>query len=339
MSPKLTPRSAGAARRRGPDDARRAQGRRRLRGLLRPPRRRRLLARPSDRRRPRRSPRTSPRRRSSRSGAAARASTPPAAAFAPGRSGIVRNRAIDALRRSARPAPKLDLDDEAALESRPAASAPRPRRSGARPRGRVRGALSELPAEQSEVIELAYFGGFSHSEIAEMLGDAAGDHEGTDAARPREDPGDARRGNPGDEVPGRYLERRSAQIHERYATTSPPTRSARSTRRAAELERHLDGCESCTARLRWLEPAVDLLPASVPQADPAGLVARAPDRAVRAEAAPVAPSASAACIGRPSAAPLVARPPPAPSLRPATAFAVLDPARRRSRHRLPGPRR
>ena len=34
---------------------------------------------------------------------------------------------------------------------------------------RVRGALRELPDEQSEVIGLAYFGGFTHSEIAEML--------------------------------------------------------------------------------------------------------------------------------------------------------------------------
>ena len=34
----------------------------------------------------------------------------------------------------------------------------------------VRGALGELPGEQSKVIELAYFGGFSHSEISRMLG-------------------------------------------------------------------------------------------------------------------------------------------------------------------------
>ena len=33
----------------------------------------------------------------------------------------------------------------------------------------VRGALGELPAEQRQVIELAYFGGFTHSQIAEML--------------------------------------------------------------------------------------------------------------------------------------------------------------------------
>jgi RNA polymerase sigma-70 factor (ECF subfamily) len=33
----------------------------------------------------------------------------------------------------------------------------------------IRTVLDELPAEQSKVIELAYFGGFTHSEIAEML--------------------------------------------------------------------------------------------------------------------------------------------------------------------------
>ena len=33
----------------------------------------------------------------------------------------------------------------------------------------VRGAISKLPGEQSKVIQLAYFGGFSQSEIAGML--------------------------------------------------------------------------------------------------------------------------------------------------------------------------
>ena len=33
----------------------------------------------------------------------------------------------------------------------------------------MRGALEELPDEQCKVIELAYFGGFSHSQIADML--------------------------------------------------------------------------------------------------------------------------------------------------------------------------
>lgn len=84
--------------------------------------------------------------------------------------GIVRNRAIDALRRSAGPAPKLDFDDEALLESRPSGELTDSEAIRRETSRRVRGALTELPAEQSEVIGLAYFGGFTHSEIAEMLG-------------------------------------------------------------------------------------------------------------------------------------------------------------------------
>jgi RNA polymerase sigma-70 factor, ECF subfamily len=83
--------------------------------------------------------------------------------------GIVRNRAIDALRREGGRAPKLDLDDEATLESKAAperTEAEALRRETAR---QVRGALGALPNEQSQVIELAYFGGFTHSEIARML--------------------------------------------------------------------------------------------------------------------------------------------------------------------------
>jgi RNA polymerase sigma-70 factor, ECF subfamily len=92
--------------------------------------------------------------------------------------GIVRNRAIDALRRAATPAPRLDLDDDAALESRQAPERTDSeviRRETAR---KVRGVLRTLPSEQSQVIELAYFGGFSHSEIAEMLGEPLGTIKG-----------------------------------------------------------------------------------------------------------------------------------------------------------------
>ncbi|MDX6601123.1 MAG: hypothetical protein QOF13_325 [Solirubrobacterales bacterium] len=84
--------------------------------------------------------------------------------------GIVRNRAIDALRSKAGRAPKLDFDDDSILEHRPAeelTDSEALRRETAK---EVRGALDELPGEQSKVIELAYFGGFSHSEIAGMLG-------------------------------------------------------------------------------------------------------------------------------------------------------------------------
>ncbi len=83
--------------------------------------------------------------------------------------GVVRNRSIDALRRVSGRAPKLDLDDDAALEAQPGGAltdAEAIRRDTAQ---RVRGALRELPEEQSEVIGLAYFGGFTHSEIAQIL--------------------------------------------------------------------------------------------------------------------------------------------------------------------------
>jgi RNA polymerase sigma-70 factor (ECF subfamily) len=84
--------------------------------------------------------------------------------------GIVRNRAIDALRSKAGRAPKLDFDDDEILEHRPAAELTDTEALRRETAQEVRGALGELPGEQSKVITLAYFGGFSHSEIAGMLG-------------------------------------------------------------------------------------------------------------------------------------------------------------------------
>jgi RNA polymerase sigma-70 factor, ECF subfamily len=84
--------------------------------------------------------------------------------------GIVRNRAIDALRSRAGRAPKLDFDDDSILEQRPAAEQTESEALRRETADEVRGALGELPGEQSKVVELAYFGGFSHSEIAAMLG-------------------------------------------------------------------------------------------------------------------------------------------------------------------------
>ena len=82
--------------------------------------------------------------------------------------GIVHNRAIDALRRSMVHDRRRTSDEgiEERLESGERTDVEAARRDEAR---EVRSALRALPAEQSRVIELAYFGGFSHSEIAEML--------------------------------------------------------------------------------------------------------------------------------------------------------------------------
>jgi anti-sigma-K factor RskA len=57
---------------------------------------------------------------------------------------------------------------------------------------------------------------------------------------------------------------------------------------AARLERHLEACEACTARLRWLSPAIDLLPATVPQRTPPSSLRENLLTTVRAEAAPSA---------------------------------------------------
>ncbi len=43
---------------------------------------------------------------------------------------------------------------------------------------RVRGALDHIPNDQRRVIELAYFGGFTHSQIADMLELPAGTVKG-----------------------------------------------------------------------------------------------------------------------------------------------------------------
>ena len=158
-----------AARRRGADAVDRREGRRRLRGLLRPPRRRRLLAGVQDRRRAGGGRRRHPggirldlaQRRTLRPGARQRPLLDARGSSATGRSTAAQTPGR---------APKLGFDDEAALEQRPAASSPTRRRCGGRRRSEVRGALGELPGEQSKVIELAYFGGFSQSEIAAMLG-------------------------------------------------------------------------------------------------------------------------------------------------------------------------
>jgi RNA polymerase sigma-70 factor, ECF subfamily len=83
---------------------------------------------------------------------------------------IVRNRAIDALRSRAGKAPKLTFDDDEILEQRPSAELTEEEAMRNETASEIRGALGELPGEQSKVIELAYFGGFSQSEISRMLG-------------------------------------------------------------------------------------------------------------------------------------------------------------------------
>jgi RNA polymerase sigma-70 factor (ECF subfamily) len=89
----------------------------------------------------------------------------------------VHNRAIDAFRRDSAKS-SLDVGDEGLaerLESGERTDREAERRDDAR---QVRTALKELPGDQRQVIELAYFGGFTHTQIAEMLGLPAGTVKG-----------------------------------------------------------------------------------------------------------------------------------------------------------------
>ncbi len=82
--------------------------------------------------------------------------------------GIVHHRAIDALRRSYVHDRRRASDEgiEERFEAKERTESEVARRDEART---VRTAMDTLPPEQCQVIELAYFGGFTHTEIADML--------------------------------------------------------------------------------------------------------------------------------------------------------------------------
>jgi RNA polymerase sigma-70 factor, ECF subfamily len=91
--------------------------------------------------------------------------------------GIVHNRAIDALRRSVVHDRRRETMDgvEERFESRDRTDVEAARREEARS---VRSALATLPDDQRRTIELAYFAGFSHSQIAELLDEPVGTVKG-----------------------------------------------------------------------------------------------------------------------------------------------------------------
>jgi RNA polymerase sigma-70 factor, ECF subfamily len=80
----------------------------------------------------------------------------------------VHNRAVDQLRRAGAKAGR-DVHDDGLAERLPARETTEDQVQRRDEAGRVRGALGELPPDQRQVIELAYFGGLTHSQIAEML--------------------------------------------------------------------------------------------------------------------------------------------------------------------------
>jgi RNA polymerase sigma-70 factor (ECF subfamily) len=91
--------------------------------------------------------------------------------------GIVHNRAIDALRRSVVHDRRRETIEgiEERQEAPERTDVEVARREEARS---IRSALDTLPDEQRKTIELAYFGGFSHSQIAELLDEPVGTVKG-----------------------------------------------------------------------------------------------------------------------------------------------------------------
>jgi RNA polymerase sigma-70 factor (ECF subfamily) len=91
--------------------------------------------------------------------------------------GAVRNKAIDSFRHESAKAGR-DVNDEEAIGAMPAREETErevERRDDAR---HVHDALAQLPGEQRRVIDLAYFGGYTTREIADMLDLPAGTVKG-----------------------------------------------------------------------------------------------------------------------------------------------------------------
>ena len=80
---------------------------------------------------------------------------------------ISRNRAVDAVRKRR---PQDDIQDVTlSVEPDMAAEADRSRLAG-----KVRATLNEMPAPQRNALEMAYFEGYSHSEISAKTGEPLG---------------------------------------------------------------------------------------------------------------------------------------------------------------------
>lgn len=81
----------------------------------------------------------------------------------------VRNRAIDQLRgRGAHERREIDLETVESLAAPEGASDPWHEVSAALERDAVRDALARLPVEQRQAVELAFYGGYTYREIAEI---------------------------------------------------------------------------------------------------------------------------------------------------------------------------
>ena len=162
--------------------------------------------------------------------------------------GIVHHRAIDYLRRATVHDKRRASDEgmEERFEARERTDVEVARRDEARV---VRTAMEALPSDQSQVIELAYFGGFTHTEIAEMLETPVGTVKGRmrlGLKKLRDRLG---------EGAVTALMQASGPGHEHWhdATAAYLLGALDETERAA-FEEHLAGCPACREEVDELRP-------------------------------------------------------------------------------------
>ena len=87
---------------------------------------------------------------------------------------LARSRAIDKLRARASRQRQEECQNEVPISFGDASATPEQSVAGTETRQRVQKALNQLPPDQREAVELAYFSGMSHSELADHIGQPLG---------------------------------------------------------------------------------------------------------------------------------------------------------------------
>ena len=175
--------------------------------------------------------------------------------------GVVHNRAIDALRR--RTTHDRGRVSDEGIEERLAAPERTDVEFARRDEAReIRDALEQLPDEQSRVIELAYFGGFTH--VADRLDArrARRHDQGAHAPRPGEDAHGARGPEGGGAV---SIDERRTEPEGCGGNAAPYVLGALTEPEHEAFTRHLESCAVCREEVAALQLVASALPAAAPQ--------------------------------------------------------------------------